>query len=169
MNPMNNASLVAEYQRVREMLVTSFPELCEDEHALADTIDGETGLLDVIAGLIRDAREDEATETALDTILGEMKERKARFGTRASKRREAALSLMQAADIRKLERPDFTATIAAGRPKVTIADEGLIPTSFTRTRIEPDKTAIKAALDACLTVPGALLSNPEPVLTVRTR
>lgn len=169
MNPMNNMALVAEYQRVRGMLLASFPELVDDPQALSDTLDGETGLLDAIDVLIRASRADEAMESALDGMIGEMRERKARIGSRAAKQREAALALMQAADIKKLERPDFTATVSAGRAKVTIADESLIPSQFTRTKVEPDKTAIKAALDAGLVVAGAVLGNVEPILTIRTR
>lgn len=169
MNPMNSASLVAEYQRVRGMLLTSFPELAEDETALADTLDGETGLLDAVSSLIRSAREDEAMEAGLDSMINEMRERKTRFGSRSEKRREAALALMQSADLRKIERPDFTATIGNGRAKVIISDQAAIPISLCRITTSPDKTAIKAALDAGEVVPGAALGNAEPILTVRTR
>lgn len=168
MNPLNTASLVAEYQRVRESLLATFPELAEDDETLADTIDGETGLLDAIADLIRYAREDEAVEEALDKIIAEMRERKARIGQRAVKRREGALALMQAAGIAKLERPDFTATVAAGRPKVVITDEAVLPQAMFRIKREPDKALIMASLKAG-PVEGAALSNAEPVLTVRTR
>lgn len=163
------ASLIAEYQRVRESLLTSFPELAEDQQALADTLEGETSLIDAAASLIRAALEDEAFEEACAKLAAEKRERAARFGQRALKRREAALSLLQAADIPKLEQADFTASVGKSRGKVIVADEAALPDAMFRTTRSPDKTAIGEALKDGKTVPGALLSNPEPTLTVRTR
>jgi hypothetical protein len=163
------ASHIAEWQRVREMLLASFPELADDEQALADTLEGETGLTDAVAALIRAAREDEAYEEAGAKIAAEQRERAARFGHRAMKRREAALSLMQAAGLSKLERPDFTASVGHSRGKVVITDEAALPDAFFRISRSPNKTAVGDALKAGQEVPGALLSNAEPTLTVRTR
>ncbi len=169
MTDYRSAALVAEYTRVRDGLLASFPELADDAGALADTVDGETELMDAITRLIRQSREDDAVEAALDTIIVEMRERKARIGSRSSKRREAALALLLAADVPKLDRPDFTATVSNGRAKVMISDEAAVPLDLCRIVRNPDKPAIKQALDAGREVPGALLSNPEPILTVRTR
>ncbi|WP_336800344.1 siphovirus Gp157 family protein [Kaistia sp. MMO-174] len=163
------ASLIAEYQRVREMLLASFPELADDEQALADTLEGETSLIDAAASLIRSALDDEAFEEACAKLAAEKRDRATRFGQRAMKQREAALALLQAADIPKLEQADFTASVGKSRSKVIIADEGALPEDFIRVARSPDKTAIGDALKDGKTVPGALLSNPEPTLTVRTR
>jgi hypothetical protein len=163
------ASLIAEYQRVRESLLASFPELAEDEQALADTLEGETSLIDAAASLIRSAIDDEAFEEACTNLAAEKEERAARFGRRAAKLREAALALLQAADLPKLEQPDFTASVGKSRGRVVISDETALPDAMFRTTRAPDKTAIGDALKDGQTVPGALLSNPEPTLTVRTR
>lgn len=163
------ASLVAEYQRVRDMLLASFPELAEDEQALADTLDGETALSDAVASLIRSAREDEAFEEAGAKIAAEQRERASRYGQRAMKRRDAALALMQAAGLSKIERPDFTVSVGKGRGKVIIKDEALIPDVFFRVKRSPDLTAIANAFKANETVLGAEMSNAEPTLTVRTK
>lgn len=169
MTDFYSASLLAEYQRVRESLLASFPELAEDEDALADTLDGETALLDAIARLIREARVDAATAKAMGEITDQMNDRRTRIDDRADKRRAAALALMQAAGVAKVERPDFTASIGAGRPKVTITDETLLPDRFIRITRAANKSAVGDALKAGTEVPGALLGNAEPTLTVRTR
>lgn len=163
------ASLIAEYQRVREALLAVFPELADDEQALADTLEGETDLADAVAALIRGARQDEAFEEAGAKIAAEQRERATRYGLRAMKQRDAALSLMQAAGLSKIERPDFTASVGKGRGKVVIADEAALPDAFFRVSRSPDKTAIGRALNDNQMVPGALLSNAEPTLTVRTK
>ena len=163
------ASHIAEYHRVREMLLASFPELAEDEQALADTLEGETGLADAAAALIRSAIDDEAYEEACAKLAADKRERAVRFGQRALKRREAALVLLQAAGLKKLEQPDFTASVAQGRGKVVITDEAALPDQFFRVSRAPNKTAVSDALKDGQTVPGALMSNGEPTLTVRTR
>jgi hypothetical protein len=163
------ASLVAEYQRVREMLLASFPELADDEQALADTLEGETDLADAVASLIRGARQDEAFEEAGAKIAAEQRERASRYGQRAIKQRDAALSLMQAAGLSKIERPDFTASVGKGVAKVIVKEEAAIPAEFCRLKRAPNLVAVAGALKAGQPIPGALLSNAEPTLTVRTK
>ena len=49
-----------------------------------------------------------------------------------------------------------------------VGDLSLLPAAFVRTRHEPDKTALLAALKAGRTIPGAILAQGEEILTVRT-
>lgn len=163
------AYLTAEYQRERANLLAAYPELAGDEQALADTLEGETGLPDAVAAMIRKARRAEAFEEACAKLAAETRDRGSRFGQQAIALRNSALSLMQSADMNKLEQPDFTASVSKGRGKVIIADETALPDAMFRTTRAPDKAAIGDALKGGQTVPGALLSNPEPTLTVRTR
>lgn len=164
---MNAPFLIAEYKRIRESLLTQFPELAEDETALIDTIDGETGALDAVAYLVRSAREDEATAKALSDMLGDMRERKARFERRADTRRAGALAMMEALGVRKVERPDFSASIRQTPPKVEIVDERLLPDHFIRLTPSPEKSAIAEALKAGKVVQGAVLSNGGNSISVR--
>lgn len=161
------AMLVAEYEQVREALLASFPD--DDPADLIDTLDGETQLPDVVAGMIRRARLNSATEDALGAIIKEMSERKARIAQRTEQLRSGAFRLMQAADMAKLERPDFTASIGKGRASVAIVDDAAIPTEFLVTRISPDKTKIGDALKAGIEVAGAELVPASPTLVVRVR
>lgn len=161
--------LVSEYLRQREALLAAFPELTEDVQALADTLEGETAAPDVIASFIRAAREDEAMAGALTTMIREHQDRRSRLEARADKRRAAAQAIMEACHLRKVELPDFTASISAGRRKVIITDEFAIPDDFCETERRPRKTDIKVALEDGADVPGAALSNAEPVLMVRVK
>ncbi len=168
LTPIQRAAFVAEYHRQREGLLHAFPELAGDQQTLEDTLEGITHAPDMIAGLIRDAREDEAYMAALALIIREMSDRKARFEYRAQRRRLAAQHLMDAIGIRKLEQPDFTAHIRATPPRVEIEDEGALPDALCKTIRSPDRVAIKEAL-ATGPVAGAHMTNGAESLTIRTR
>lgn len=162
------AAFAAEYQRQRESLLAQFPELADDAETLADTLDGITYAPDLIARLIRDAREDEASAEAVAGMARDMTDRRTRLTNRANRRREAALALMSALDLPKLERPDFTASIRSVPPKVEIIDETALPENLFKIVRSPDRTAIKDALQHG-PVAGASLSNGGQTLTIRTK
>jgi len=166
MNPLNRSALVEAYLRQREALLQAFPELRDDVQALADTLEGEAEAPDVIAGFIRDAREDEGRADALTTMLKAMSERKARYAARAERRRQAALAIMQACAIRKVELADFTASVRSVPPKVEITDEAAVPDSLCKFTRSPDRVAIKNALING-EVPGAHLTNGSESISVR--
>ena len=72
---------------------------------------------------------------------------------------------MKAAGILKIEADNgsFSARFTKNPPRVAIWDEAQIPADFMRTKTttEPDKTAIKAAIQAGQEVPGAKLEQAE--------
>lgn len=162
------AIFVEEYRRQRKALIDAFPELIDDEEVLNGTLDGISYAPDLISKLIRDAREDEAMAEAVASMARDMSERKARFAQRAQRRREAALAVMQAIELRKIEQPDFSASIRAVPPKVEIIDEAELPDALCKVVRSPDKVAIKDAL-AKGPVAGAQLSNGGETLTIRTK
>ena len=55
--------------------------------------------------------------------------------------------MMGIADLRKAELAGATLSIRNGTAKVVIIDEGLIPDQFMRIKKEPNKTAIKTAIE----------------------
>ena len=70
----------------------------------------------------------------------------------------------------KLEQPDFTASARAGSPALVIVAEGKIPNCL----LDPasaklDRQTILGELKRGAEIPGAQLSNPQPVLMVRTK
>ncbi len=168
LTPIQRAAFVAMHKQKRELLLQEFPELLEDQQALDDTLEGISYLPDIIANIIRDAREDETNVTVLAIMIREMGDRKARFAARAERRRSMAQHLMEAIDQRKLEQPDFTASIRTVPPKVEIDDEAALPDSLCKIIRSPDKAAIKEAL-AEHPVPGARMSNGGETLSIRTK
>ncbi len=168
MKPMLPAAIAQEYLRQREALLQAFPELGEDEATLRDTLEGITHAPDLIATFIRDARADEAFANSLGSMVKDMGERKQRLQMRADRRRLAAQHLMDACGLRKIEMPDFTASLRAVPPRVEVDDEAALPDSLCKTVRSPDKAAIKEAL-AVGAVAGAHLTNGGETLTVRTK
>lgn len=161
--------LAEEYRRQRDGLLAAYPELIEDEAALTDTLDGITDAGDFIARFARFAREDEAMAKALGSMQSDMAERKSRLEARAEKRRSVALALMSAIGERKIVRPDLTITVQPGRPAVRITDETQLPDAFFRIAKAPDKTAIRESIERGEPVSGAVLSNREETLTIRSK
>lgn len=158
-------TLAAEYGRIREALLAEYPDI--DPETLADTLEGLSDLPDVLARMIRDAREDKAMADALGVMIAESRERQERLNRRSLSRRNAVLRLMSTACLRKIEQPDFMASIRHVPPKVEITDDTSIPDAFQKVVKTPDKPAIKAALERGETVQGAVLGNGSEGLSVR--
>jgi len=116
-----------------------------------------TDLHEMIAAVIRSALVDEALGSGLRARLDDMKERLWRLEVRASKKRELALQAMSKTGLTKLEQPDFTASTRAGVPALVVVSEQAIPEAYWLT--QPPK----------LDCPGLELSNPKPILMVRTK
>jgi hypothetical protein len=156
------------YRAVRERLKAEDPAL--DEQTLADTVEGLTDLHEILTAILRAALQDEALATGLKGRISEMQGRMERLADRASKRRQIAKDVMVELDLKKLQAPDFTASIRAGTPSLMVIDEKAIPSIYWEPR-EPklNRQELAAELKHGAEIAGVTLSNPEPVLSVRTR
>jgi hypothetical protein len=157
--------LVPVHREIVETIHAMFPDASDDD--LLDTIAGESDLPDVIAVVLRQSIEREAHATALAALMQQMTERKARIERGSATLRSAALQAMQAGGIKRLNLPDMTVTVSPGKPKVIITDESLLPADLCRTKIDPDRKAIGAALADGKKLLGAELGNAVPYLTIR--
>lgn len=157
-----------KYQVLRERLRALDPEI--DEQALADTIEGLTDLHEVIGAVVRAALEDEALASGLKDRLGVMQGRLERLQERAVKRREIARDVMVETEIKKITAPDFTISIRSGSPSLVVVDESSIPANFWEPR-DPrlNRQSLLAELKHGSEISGVHLSNPEPVLSVRSK
>ncbi len=141
-----------------------------DEQTLADTVEGLTDLHEIVVAIIRSALADEALATGLKGRIAEMEDRLARLQDRASKRRQIAKDVMVELDLKKLQAPDFTASIRAGTPALMVIDEAAVPSIYWEPR-DPklNRQGLLADLKQGAEITGVSLSNPEPVLSVRTK
>jgi len=164
-----NLSLVAiTYRAIRDRIRAQDPEI--DERTLADTVEGLTDLHQILEAIIRSALEDEALAVGLKGRIGEMEERLARFQDRASKRRQIAKDVMLELDLKKLQAPDFTASLRPGTAALMVIDEAAVPSIYWEPR-DPklDRQGLLSDLKQGAEITGVSLSNPEPVLSVRTK
>ena len=156
------------YRAVRDRIRAEDPEI--DDLTLADTVEGLTDLHEIVTAILRSALEDEALVNGLKTRIAEMEGRLERLRDRASKRRQIAKDVMIELDLKKLTAPDFTASIRPGTPALMVIDEAAIPSIYWEPR-EPrlNRQALACELKEGAEITGVTLSNPEPVLSVRTR
>ena len=159
---------LAKYRILKERLLANFPSA--DEDTLRDTLEGITDLHEMIAAVMRSALVDEALGSGLRARLDDMKERQSRLEVRASKKRELALQAMCEAGLTKLEQPDFTVSTRAGLPAIVVVSEPSIPEAYWLTRPPKlDRQGLLVQLKRGAPIPGVELSNPKPVLMVRTK
>lgn len=158
----------AKHQALRARLLAEDPDL--DEETLADTLEGLTDLNEIIAAILRAALNDEAFADGLKTRIAEMQGRLERLAERASKRRQIAREAMIDADIKKIMAPDLTVSLRLGNPGLTIIDEASIPATYWTPRTPRlNRQELLSDLKQGRLVAGALLSNPESIISVRTK
>jgi hypothetical protein len=158
----------ATYRTIRDRIRVQDPQI--DEQTLADTVEGLTDLHEIVQAIIRAALADEALATGLKCRISDMQGRLDRLQDRAAKRRQIAKDVMVELDLKKLTAPDFTASLRPGMPAPVVLNEDAVP----KTYWEPGEPRLRRqvlALDlkGGAEIAGATLSNPEPVLSVRTR
>jgi len=166
---MHQLALAATvYGSIRDRLQAEDPQI--DEQTLADTTEGLTDLHDILAAVIRAALADQALATGLGGRIGEMQARRDRLQDRAAKRRQIAKDVMVELDLKQLSAPDFTASIRPGTPALMVIDEAAVPSIYWEPR-EPrlNRQGLANDLKQGADIAGAALSNPEPVLSVRTK
>ena len=73
-------------------------------------------------------------------------------------------------DIKKISAPDFTVSIRPGMPSLLILDEAAVPSIYWQ-EVGPrlDRQGLLNELKEGADIKGVTLSNPEPVLSVRTK
>ena len=156
-----------KYIAIRDKLIANDSEI--DEQTLADTLEGETDLTEMLAATVRALIMDETIAEALQLRIAEMTERLARFEQRAARRRELVRDAMADCDIKDIKQEDFTAALRNSPPKVVVIDESKIPQKYWEQRPHLRKAELLTALKQELHIEGAMLSNPGMTLSVRTR
>lgn len=144
-------------------------DLCNldlDEQAIADTLEGIAGDLKAKATDIAMVMKNiEAISNAIGEAIKQMSARKKILDARAERIEEYIKLSMKAGNIKRIPCPYFVLARKDNPPKVKITNEKLIPVGFMRIpdppKPEPDKNAIKEALQAGQIVPGAELETTE--------
>jgi Siphovirus Gp157 len=165
---MNLDFAAISYRSIRDRIRVEDPQI--DDQTLADTVEGLTDLPEIIIAIVRSALADEALATGLQGRIAEMQDRLERLQDRASKRRQIAKDVMVDLDIKKITAPDFTVSIRPGMPSLLVLDETAVPSIYWQP-VAPrlDRQGLLSELKEGADINGVTLSNPEPVLSVRTK
>jgi hypothetical protein len=159
---------VNTYRALRDRIRAQDPEI--DEQTLADTVEGLTDLHEIIAAVVRSALIDAALADGLKRRMSEMQERVERLQERACKRRQIAKDVMLELDIKTITAPDFSVSVRPGLPALQVLDEAAVPSIYW----QPSAPRLKrqellSELKTGAAIDGVVLSNPEPVLSVRVK
>jgi hypothetical protein len=156
------------YRMIRDRIRAEDPQI--DEQTLADMVEGLTDVHEILAAIVRAALADEALAMGLKARIAEMHGRLERLQDSASKRRHIAKEVMVELDLKKITTPDFTVSIRPGMPSLQVLDEKAVPSIYWQP-VEPKlkRAELLNELKQGAEVGGVALSNPEPVLSVRTR
>jgi len=154
-----------------ELLRLRYPQIWDDgdEQGLANALEGETELHEILAAVVARMCDADAFAVGINALINDLKARRDRFNDRYEAMRTLAFKLMDAAGVRKVELAAATLSIRAGQPKVIITDEAALPPNCVRIKHEPDKIMIRELIDQGVPVAGAEISNNEPVLSVRIK
>lgn len=169
-----NAPLNIQVEIARRLMDEFNADIGDDEQDRHDIIEGQTDALEMIARLLRKAKEKEGHAEAMKAIIADNRDRKARLDDGAAQLRKVAAWAMGELGLTKLPLPDMTVSVRAGKPKVVTncePDDLPLGSPFVRTKITYsfDNAAISQALDSGVTLEFAGYGNAEPVLTVRSR
>lgn len=164
MNPVVLTQLRTDIEALRRR----YPELTQDEELWSDTVEGETDVHEIIKRLIIERNEALAHQSAMESLSNDYAKKSDRWAMQAEYRKKMILLVMDAAKTSKITTAAGTVSILPGRVSLALADGFEAPQGYGRARFDPDKPAIKAALEAGETMPGASLVVGDRIVQVRT-
>lgn len=161
-----NPQFITQLRAAHAALIEAHPDLATDDDFLSDVIEGETDAPAIMERLIIERRESIANGEAMDKLANDYAALSDRWTARAEARRKLMGLVLDATGLRKMQTPAGTVSVSPGRVSLALADDFTPPQGYARTKIEPDKAAIKAALEAGETMPGASLVVGKPIVKV---
>ncbi len=168
MNEYQIRQELAARNYLREQLQEQFPDA--DEETLRDTLDGINDLPEMIEELLRSSLDDTSLATALKIRMDDMRERYGRLQDRVDRKRKIASSAMDQANIKKIEVPEFTASLRLTPAGLVITAEHEIPQAYWVEQPDKlDRAKLKSDLKDGKEIDGAGLGNQATTLAVRTK
>jgi hypothetical protein len=149
-------------------LVAVLGEVAGDDDLAADMIEGETGLFEAVDAALTRLLEIEAFDGGLHEQAKRIIARRDRLDRQADSIRTALMMAMDAAGLRKIERPVATLSISRTQPKLIVTNEADIPAGYwERGAPKLDKKRLLAEMKGGQNIPGVTLSNAGETIVVR--
>ena len=163
--------------------LAAFDDLCRQMSESVDLTDAEsvealmeeTNLKPMAEALLSDIDEAEVLQKGLQAKIDEFTARKTVHDNAVKSAKEWLFKIIERLPEdkrgkRTLRLPTATVSAVAGKQSVVITDAAALPFDMMSTKDPvPDKTAIRAELDAGRAVPGATLSNGTPSISIRRK
>lgn len=142
----------------------------DDEDLLRDSIEGETSLHEMIAAVFASLSEDGERIAGISARMDDLKQRKDRFERAVARKRAMIEQAMAIGEIKSITLDEGTLALAKRPRGVVIENEAEIPSAYWKPQPPKlDKAAVKEALKAGDTVPGAALDNGGYGLTIKRK
>ena len=158
-HPQQFVEIKREAHALREMMGDEF-----DPEFFADTLDGETDVMDIIGGVLQAIAETEAMEAKNKSLASLYADRAKVLSERRDAMRGVIARIMDCMGERTVRHAFATISIRAGKDKPIVTDEAALPAELLKVKYSPDLTAIR---DADYHGDGVTWSNAGPVLTIR--
>lgn len=145
--------------------------LCGDDDALFhDMMQGETDIDRICSQIWEQIATDEEMLVGITERQRALADRKKRKQDRIAGAKSLIGKVLRAGRLTKLELPEVTLSVRAGRPTLKVVDEDAVPADFQRVKASPDMAAIKDGFSQAETLPNWLTWNePGEVVTARTK
>ncbi|MEO0498951.1 MAG: siphovirus Gp157 family protein [Pseudomonadota bacterium] len=154
---------LAEHEALRHQL----EEMGLDGQWLDDTLEGETDLDTALLDLAEEVAEREAQALAVKARLDVLRDRKKRIEDGTATIRAAMLVAMERANMPRVKGAIHTLSVRAGAPRATVTDANVLPGEYLIPQPpKVDQAALSRAVKDGLSVPGAVLTNGAPSLTI---
>lgn len=166
---MDVRKITLEAEAAKWLIANIMDIIGDDEVAVRDAIDGETGLMEAIDAALYRMREVTAIRNGIDDAAAALRARAERLDRQIERIRTTLESTIGDLGLKTIERPMATLSLARSPDKVMIVSEADIPSAYLveKTTIAPDKKAILASLKAGAKIPGTELSNGGATLRLK--
>ena len=152
-----------------EILIEQVKAISEEgDTLLADTVEGQTNILELIAAVDSSILDDDTYVAGIKLAVEKLNARKARIEGRAEMKRAVLANALDLIGKRSFETPTGTISLRDKPITAIVTDEASVPARFWKAQAPTlDKAALNAAIRAKEDVPGATISNPGFSLSIR--
>ena len=158
-HPTQFAEIRREADNIREMLGDDF-----DPEFFADTLDGETDVMDIIGGILKAITDTEAMEAANKSIATTYNLRAKVLSDRQASLRGVLMRIMDCMGEKTVRHAFATLTMRASKEKPVVTDESAVPLECGETTWKP---SIELIRKHNYRGEGVAWSNAGPSLTIR--
>lgn len=162
-----NPHILTQLRAAHAALIEAHPALADDDDFLADVVEGQTDANAIMERLVIERRDALAHAETMEKLAEDYANRAEVWVARADAKRKLMGLVLDAVGLRRMVTSAGTVSVSPGRVSVALDADFEPPQGYQKVRVDPDKTAIKAALEAGETMPGARLVTGNPIVQVR--